>query len=189
MRKYSIAIAVLAVTVAGGWYYASPLLAIAALGDAVTDGDAGALEEHIDFPSLRVSVNLHLHGVLADQSVSTGSQLMVPLDMDVADKMINTIVDELVTPLGIAKMMQWQRSLEKEGDGPFISRDFEIDRVGLSKFTFYKPNDVESPVFIFKRSGTGWKLKKIDLPRNHNPNLRYVIEKMYIQSLESELLD
>ena len=56
MKRF-FALIVLILAAVGGWYFASPWLAMKGLSDAAQAGDTAELEQRVDFPALRASVS------------------------------------------------------------------------------------------------------------------------------------
>ena len=77
MKKLVALVIALAVLV-GGWWYASPLMALDGLRDAAQSGDQTDLEQRVDFPALRSSVKEQLRGVVEQlRSVSAAEEAAV----------------------------------------------------------------------------------------------------------------
>ena len=173
MKKYIIGVIAILALAFGGWYFASPSLALKGLRDAAIAGDADALEERVDFPQLRESLKLEFKAKMVEELAKEKDNPFAGLGLALADQMVDSMLDGLLTPRGIAKLIKDQNSKneasgEQEADQPMP--DYEIERIGLSKFKVSKPNDPNSAVLIFKRDGIGWKLSEIDLSNVELPN-------------------
>ncbi len=166
MKKYIIGAIALLVILFGAWYFASPTYALKGLRDAAVAGNADALEAHVDFPALRESLKSEFKAKIMEEVTKPDAGPMAALGIAFADKMLDTMLDGLMTPQGIARLIK-QNQKKSSGDAkgaPEKSFDnFEIKRSGLSKFTVINPSDANSPALIFKRDGLGWKLTEIDM--------------------------
>jgi hypothetical protein len=172
MKKYVIGLTLLLAALFGGWYYASPSLALKGLRDAVTNNDVAGLESRIDFPALRAAAKGQMKQKLSAEMKKPGAPDLGILGDGLADKLLDKVVDGVVTPAGIAQMMKSQGKGAEDADAPASSLkadtkepDYQIERSGISEFRVSNPKDKNSPVLIFTRHGLGWKLSNVDLSK------------------------
>ncbi len=184
-KKSLIAIIILALIAAIGWYIVSPLYTLKSIRDAVEAKDAETVTSYVDFPALRKDLKKDLSDLIAQEArKQPGAGALGGL---FGGAFVDKMVDQVVTPDGISKVFAMQvgktGAPSKAGDAKGSGEDFEISRNGLSEFRVQKkPKDgpvVEGKVnkdqtdkqpadeggLVFQRSGLGWKLVGIDLPK------------------------
>ncbi len=183
MKKIIIAALALLAAAFGGWYFASPSYALMSLHDAVKAGDADAMEDHIDFPAVRESVKMTIKEKMAEQVSAPDADPMAALGMAMADKLLDPLIDGMLTPNGMAKFIEHGAKAKGEAgasNGAAAAADknssaappnYKIERSGLSEFTVSFPDDKEAPQLLFKRDGLSWKLSEIDMSKLEFPEL------------------
>lgn len=168
----AIAAALLAYVVAG------PYIAVRAIGKAVQENDARALARQVDFPALRASLKVQLGDKLVRRAgIDDQSSLLGAIGLRLAGGAIDATVETMVTPLGLAALMEgrqvWRRASEPpasmRGGAAAPARDplagaghrFE----STSRFTATVVDQDGDPlVFVLTRSGLRWRLSDIRLP-------------------------
>lgn len=103
MKKILALLLALAVLI-GGWWYASPLMALDGLREAAEAGNEAELEERVDFPALRSSLKDQLRTALTEVMRNEGGDN--PLGAAGAALglgLVDGIVDGLVTPEWVAR--------------------------------------------------------------------------------------
>jgi hypothetical protein len=176
MKKKSLLVlaAVIVLAVAGGWYWASPLYAVNQLKDAAVSGDARELEDRIDFPRVRESVKSQMRAVMAAELTKPEMKdnPFGALGAMMAMGMIDGLVDGMVTPEGMAAMIEqgkMQRPNEPEQKNAAATIkpvEWNIERGGLDSFTaspVVASREI-APSITFERHGLGWKLADIRIP-------------------------
>ncbi len=100
-----VPVIVLALAVMAGWLYASPYIAFRAMAKAAETGDAVALADYVDFPAVKESLKGSLTAQF-NRSLSTkaSDSPFAGLAVLMAGAAVNTMVDQMVTPEGIATM-------------------------------------------------------------------------------------
>jgi hypothetical protein len=167
-----LVIALSALAVAGlGYLVASPYLTLLAMRSAVRAGDPVALAEHVDFPALRHNMKARLVEVVARGVGSQDNSLLSGLALGVATNLADRMVDSLVTPAGLEKLMAGETPPELQELTPLLPPPQQLldnaryayeafDRFVVS-VPVYGQNDVR---FVLTRSGIGWKLSDIEIP-------------------------
>jgi len=164
MRKLLTLVLLIALIV-GGWYLASPWLAMKGLADAARDGDVAALEERVDFPALRASASEQI----AEAARREGQDgLLDQIGGAVAERVGREVANRALTPEAVATMVTTGGFavglLPERLRGQEISWD--VSREGFDNFhalgTF--EDGTAGPVLIFARDGLGWKLTGFELP-------------------------
>jgi len=177
MKKW-IALVLVVVLAVVGYVAAGPYLAIQGIRTALAEQDTAKLERHVDFPSLRVNLRAQFEDYLARRAgPELQSNLFGAFALSVANNLITSGVDTLVTPLGIGALLQG-RSSWKKATGQTIGGDSYAPAVpadplreashhyeSLSRFTATVHDDDGDPVvFVFTRQGLRWRLTDIRLP-------------------------
>lgn len=179
MRKWILAVPLLAMLLLACFVAAGPYLAIRGIGNALAEQDIGKLERHVDFPSLRVNLRAQLQDrIVRAAGVDAQSSLLGSLALSLASGAAGIGVDAMVTPTGIAAILQgrslWNRATADTANGDTYGpprpaeplKHFEGHYESLSRFTATTVNDDGSAplVFVFERHGLVWKLSDIRLP-------------------------
>ena len=167
-RKY-IVIGLVVAFAAGvaGWYAASPWYAMRQLREAAVEGNADDLEERIDFPSVREALKADLSARMAAEMMKQDQRGFGALGSAFAMGFLNTMVDALITPQGMAAMIK-QGKLERPNEAPSNAEpvDWIVERDGFDRFraTPDAPEVDNPPSLVFERDGLGWKLVELDIP-------------------------
>lgn len=181
--KYMFTIIALFALIFSGWYTTSPYIALSGLHDAAVAGDAKGLENHVDFSSLRESIKSEFKAKLsAEADREDANPLLATVGLALADHMVDGMLDNMMTPNGIAKMIKISKDKTKRF-GDVAAQDeqneavdkfdeWEVKRIGLSEFHLSNPNDRKTPELIFQRDGLGWKLSNVNMMHMELPSLR-----------------
>jgi hypothetical protein len=108
-KQTKVAFAIIVIVTFGTASFASPFWAMRQLRAAAAAGDSAALEHYVDFPALRESVKAELQTnviapMVADSKLKDSPIAGVGAMM--ATAMLGPVVDSMVSPAGIAKMVQ-----------------------------------------------------------------------------------
>lgn len=91
----------------GGWYYATPYLAIAEMRRAAQDGDAARFAARVDFPAARASLKADLQARIGGElAPELRDNPFAALGAALAGSMVGVLVDTLVTPERVAMLMR-----------------------------------------------------------------------------------
>jgi hypothetical protein len=177
-KKPLIAIVVLILL---GWYYATPYLAVNSMRAAAEKKDAAALSEYVDYPAVRENLKSTFKAKMADVvTKEAGANPFAALGMMLAGSFVDVMVDAMVSPQGIAKLMRGDKPVgPKAVESPSQSesagqvkqeRDTLVNRhySGWNRFEIevsQKSNPEQKTKFILLRQGiASWKLSAIELP-------------------------
>lgn len=105
MNKVFLAIIIL-VTLCVGYVAAGPFISSHQLKDAIARQDAILLSNNIDFPRLRTNLKEQLNALLVKQFTSDMAENpFLILGMAFLPKLVDGLVDSMLTPSGIAQVM------------------------------------------------------------------------------------
>lgn len=164
----------LGVLFAGVWLYYTPYAAMNKLQKAARAGDAQALNELVDFPSLRESVKQNVRGAVSNE-VGRRAGPLGALGGMLAGAITGPVVDAVVTPEGIAALTEGQSpghrhrgavdSIARErGKDVKIKRGYE----GMDLFVVHfvgREDGKEKMALVLHRDGfTNWRLTGVRLP-------------------------
>ncbi|GAA5059566.1 DUF2939 domain-containing protein [Erythrobacter westpacificensis] len=150
----------------GGWYFASPYLALNGLQEAVRSGDRAEIERRVDFPALRASAADQLTE-LARRRIEQGVSIRDLRDLagevlrrsdgesvPTPNEMVDILLSESLATDLVPEALQ----------GPPL--EFDIEREGLDHFRAVGTlaDGTEAPDLIFERDGFGWVLTGFELP-------------------------
>tara|TARA_B100000749_G_C18393977_1_gene451587 strand:+ start:61 stop:819 length:759 start_codon:yes stop_codon:yes gene_type:complete len=176
-----------------GYVAASPFLVVHSIQSAVERRDADALSSHVDYPAFRQNMKDQVNArIMADVATELEGNAFAAFGAAIASKLVDSVVDAVVTPAGIARMMQGEKpttAVIKAGgsggempstEGPQGSglppeppqpakKPFEDASMGyqsLNRFAVTFTDDSGEEVsFIFYRHGLAdWLLTDMTLP-------------------------
>ena len=183
MKKWLLATILILLVAMGGYVVAGPYLAIHGISKAIEQRDTARLARYVDFPSLRVN----LKAQLSDYVVRRGgpelqSSVFGAVALGIAGNLAGAGVDTMVTPAGIAALLQgqglWKRAIGDTVGGdayapPAPAKPLQGARhryESLSRFTATTyTRDGKEIVFVLSRDGLRWKLSNIVLPMGQAP--------------------
>ena len=156
------------------YLYASPYLVLNNIKNAAQQGDADKLSGYIDFPSVKQSMKDQVKAAMVEELAASDEQDgFEALGTMLAAAMIDPLIDGLVTPDGVALMLQGQKldfdlNNDKPEDKPKAKNE-DIDyKAGYLSFNRFKvqiidaddPN--ESLDVIMHRDWLSWKVTRIN---------------------------
>lgn len=161
-------LATASVSIAGVLAYFSPYYVLDNLKRAITNRNPDALAQEIDFPSLRMSIKANIQA-LAVAKLTTDRTPPATTATAVA-KLVDPLVEQLVTPEGLGDVMQ------DKVQGAKIDFD-DLDRklaaaqvrMGYESFDRFvvrivdKVDRNKAVSLILRRYGLTWKLAGIDI--------------------------
>ena len=156
------------------YFYASPYIVLNNIKKAAEQGDADKLSGYIDFPSVKQSMKDQVKAAMVEELASSKEQDgFEALGTMLATAMIDPLIDGLVTPDGVALMLQGQKlDFDLNNDTPEDkpkSKNEDIDyKAGYLSFNRFKvqvigaddPN--ESIDVIMHRDWLSWKVTSIN---------------------------
>lgn len=174
-RKQIIgALLVLAIGVAGYWWY-SPILVLHRMQDAAARNDPDGISEHVDYPALRESLRGQYATSLAKHIGQPADNPLSALGNMIGMAVVDQVVDTMARPEAIAAAMTTGRmrpQLAASAPAPGEPRkklEWDTQRKGLDRMTAFphdpgQPADAKAPGFVFVRHGfADWKLSEVRL--------------------------
>jgi Protein of unknown function (DUF2939) len=153
------------VAVAGGGIYYSPYLALNNIKNATENRNASALSQEINFPALRVSIKENVKAQVMKQMAGVTTP-------EIVEKMVNPMVEKIVTPEGIEQLMQDKVPGTKLDlanlDRDLAKSDIKMGYESLDRFVVHITDKVDRSKdvsLILKRDGLAWKLSGIDISK------------------------
>lgn len=179
--KLAVALIVAVLLAIAGYVAAGPYLTVRAIKDALREQDSAALAEQVDFPMLRASLKAQLLDALAREAgPEVQANVLGAFALTMATGLVNGTVDAMVTPMGLAGVMQgralwkntvddFRRPVTDAGGQPVPPpepwRDADYRYESLSRFTITTRDESGKPlVFVLRRDALRWKLADIRLP-------------------------
>lgn len=171
----------LAITAAGAYVYASPYLTVTKVRRAAQVGDAVTINSHVDFPALRESIRGAMKAAVSKKLITEPPSdpfgwLGAAFGMLLADKMIDALVDSMVTPEGVQMMIAGQPPRPHPTQGstspqaqPDASNDTEV-RMHYESYDHFvviyanKSDPKKEFTQVWQRHGLTWKLSAIRVP-------------------------
>jgi Protein of unknown function (DUF2939) len=154
----------------GGIYYA-PYFTINNIKNATENRNTDALSQEIDFPELRASIKAHIQAQAIKQ-VAKDSTVATATTPELIEKTVNSVVDKLVTPEGIDRLM-FDKIPEAKIDLSRLDKDIAKSNIrmgyeSLDRFVVHITDKVDRSKdvsLILKRDGLAWKLSGIDISK------------------------
>lgn len=166
-------LAIAACTVAG------PYVTIRAIGHAVRTNDADALRRQVDFAALRVSFKAQIADrIVRRAGADAATNPFGAVGIAIASGLAGGAVDAMVTPAGIAAIMEGRKIRDRASGVPLPGSD-DVEALhdsalfddaicqfeSASRFTATIRDDQNRPiVFVLIRHGVVWKLSDVRLP-------------------------
>ncbi len=165
---------VIAAFACGGGLYASPYFTLYQMYQAVERKDVEAISSHVDFPALRESVKTNLQTVVKKETSQQSNPLMGLLGSVMGGFVLDPVVDQLVTPSGVAALLEGQQLQlgKQEGQSQFTqgsssNPDVKAEYESFNQFAVSvkpKGQDIEPVTLLLSRDGLGWKISGVRLP-------------------------
>ena len=178
------------------YLYASPYLVLNNIKDAAEQGDADKLSGYIDFPSVKQSMKDQFKAAMVEELASSDEQDgFEALGTMLAAAMIDPIIDGVVTPDGVALMLQGQKlDFDLNNDAPLDKPDTnneDIDyKAGYLSFSRFKVEIIdaddadESLDVIMHRDGLSWKVTRIAFSLDSNNKSNSTIENSAVTDMD-----
>ncbi len=158
--------------IAGSGIYFSPYLTLNHLKTATANRDAQALASEIDFPSLRNSIKEGVRSQVMKQIAEVQNTTTPAMGKEMVGKMVDPIVDKIVTLEGLDQLMQDTvpgakiniADLEKN----IADSDINMGYESLDRFVVRivdKVDRAKEVSLILKRDGLAWKLSGVDISK------------------------
>lgn len=177
MKKW-LALVVVVLVLALGWFAAGPFIAINGIRSAIQDQDAARLSEYVNFPAVRISLKQQVDDYIVRRAgEDVQSSLLGPIALRLASGASSGIVDAIATPAGLAAVMEgrnfWQRvNGDRASEDSYVTtrpRDplegAKYRYESLSRFTAtVNDADGEPVVFVLTRQGVIWKVTEVRVP-------------------------
>ena len=155
------------------YLYASPYLVLNNIKNTAEQGDADKLSGYIDFPSVKQSLKDQVKAAMVQELASSEKQDgFEALGTMLAAAMVDPIIDGVVTPDGVALMLQGQEldfGLNKKSESKPKSKEKDIDyRTSYLSFNRFKvqiidANDSDESIdVIMHRDWLSWKVTRIN---------------------------
>lgn len=173
MKLRTMALLGAALALAG--LYASPYLAVREMRDAAQQQDAARLAGQVDFPALRASLKQGVQARLAGQERRADGQPTMASAMGaaVAGALLGPMVDSLITPESLSRILQGQRPAAAVAGGlgggvppEEVRTRMAYESPGRFVLSIRRAGADEEPVeLVLHRDGLlSWKLAELRLP-------------------------
>jgi hypothetical protein len=175
MKKW-IALLLVVLLALGAYVAVGPYLTVREIRSAIKAQDAAALSRQVDFPAVRASLKRQLADRLVrGAGAEAQANPIAAFGLTIATGVISTAVDGMVTPLGLAAMMEGRKVWKQVGDDfappdpatpvPEPLHDARYRYESPSRFTATILDEDGRPlVFVMTRGGLRWRLTDIRLP-------------------------
>jgi hypothetical protein len=165
--KIGIAVTVILMLGAAAACYATPYIALSRFRAAVQARDSETISSYVDYASLRESLKGSISGKLAPPAEQT-NQGLASLQA-IAGTFANRLIDTVVTPETVARMMEGERPVGIPNAPSSVSAAPPVVDMGYEDpATFVvsvrKPIDTNALNLVFTRDGLSWKLSSVRLP-------------------------
>jgi Protein of unknown function (DUF2939) len=112
MKKLISIFIALALVGLAAWFYLTPHLTLRSIKAAADLKDGPQLAKHVNFPVLRESLKMRLNGKLSERASMQGpSNALSGLSSALFSKMVDPLVDKMVTPENLVSIVKGSASL------------------------------------------------------------------------------
>ena len=172
--KGGLALATLA---ASGWFYYTPYLAVHAMQEAAQERDSTKLAGYVDFPVVKENLKADLNGRMLQK---LQGQPFAAVGAAFAGALVNGMVDVIVSPRGLAMMMQGEKPLaaataentdagtqEQAGEADKVETRMGYDGLGQFTVRVYRRDQPDQIIHLVlqRRQLVSWQLTEIRLPQ------------------------
>ena len=174
---------VLLIFAAAFWFYMTPYLALGGMRRAAQNRNAEEFSSYIDFPDFKENLKSELSAKMMAETVNNQNDLennpFAPLALTLASSLVNSVVDALVSPAGIERLMRGEFGLpdaqnESASQTPKSkfpdeeTHDIAAGYESLNKFSVQaapkgKP-DQRVKLVMERRGLFGWQVTSLKLP-------------------------
>jgi len=181
VRRAGYAIAAMSGAIAV-YAYVSPWIGVRGLANAIVSADSEKIDEYIDFESLRNDLSEQMKaGITAKYMKEMSDNPFAGLGLVMIPPIVDSVVNQTVTPRGLASLFQSAQVADPEGSGganansnikakPFEGQNTKLAYTGINQFKI----DVssledrnKSIAFALRREGLGkWVMYKAQLSQN-----------------------
>lgn len=184
-KRIVLAVAIGSAATVGGYYLASPYLAMQGLRSGFLSRNADQVNQYIDYPSLQSDIKAQLGSMMLRNMQSDPEMAANPFSgfaMAMITPMVNSMVDTYVTPSGMKSVLeasstQQSDAIKDQTAQNLVERKKEFDKAlqktsigydGLNKFQLTATaDDGKKTKLVFNRQGFAeWKLKSVLLPQH-----------------------
>ncbi len=164
---------VLGAFLCGGGVYASPYLTLYQMYQSVEKKDVQGIASHVDFPALRQSVKTNVQAIVHQETSQQQNPLLDILGSVLGGVVLEPVVDTVVTPEGVAALLEGQRiqlngndkQAQFSGKAPDV--DVKAEYESFNQFAVsVKPKGEDTPpvTLLMSRDGLSWKISGVRLP-------------------------
>lgn len=172
--KGGLVLAAVAVT---GWFYYTPYMAVHGMHDAAQERNATKLANYVNFPVVKENLKTELNGQMLQKLQGNP---FAAVGVVFAGALVNAMVDTIVSPQGLAMMIQGEKPLPaataEATDSSTQKQANEADKVettmgydGLNQFTvkIYQRDKSDQAInLVLQRHNlVSWQLAEIRLPQ------------------------
>jgi hypothetical protein len=152
----------------GVWFVATPYLAVWSLERAAAAGDASGIADHVDFESLRESIQANTAQRIQGVASGLPNNPLTQLGASLATAFAETVVNAAVTPETVAQMLHGARPGAAGASSGMGDFDLSMGYSALSRFVVEakRQGSNDPPIqLIFTRSGFAtWRLTSLRDP-------------------------
>ena len=164
MSRNAIRVFVVAAILAAALFWASPYWAIAGMARAAQAGDAERLSDYIDLPRLKESLKGQVMAQMQSEMKKTSTSGWEALGMALGAVMIDKLIDQLLTPETLAKLLSQQMPDLHASRMTLTTRLIASNKTTwLNEGTFRVYID-DVPTMTWRRDGLAWRLTSVVVP-------------------------
>ncbi|HGY4638381.1 TPA: DUF2939 domain-containing protein [Acinetobacter baumannii] len=175
-KKLIGAIIAAVIVLVGGYYYASPYLALNSIKSAAQAGDSEKISKYIDYPSVRQSFKDQMNAYMFKEMASKEANGWEALGAMMASTMVDKMIDAMITPEGMTLMLQGKDLKSTSSNGSVNHQVSGAKEEPKPNYTsrYASMNDFEVVIkdqdkakkvkVMMVRDGLSWKINKIVVP-------------------------
>ncbi|MBS0300535.1 MAG: DUF2939 domain-containing protein [Proteobacteria bacterium] len=151
---------------------AGPYLAFSEIKSGIANQDPVKISEYVDFPVLRQNFKEQINAIMMQNAVKSSDNPFVLLAAGIATAMTDKITDSLITPSGLASVLQGKFMEKDSADVALHSADknklFSNAKLGFDSLDTFsvrvKNQDDDEFRIVLQREGMQWKMVNIIFP-------------------------
>ena len=155
-----------------GYVATGPYRTLNGLQAAITQGDAAAMSQYVDFPTLRQNLKDQLNASASSRINTTlPNGIVSQIAGGIANSVVDATVDSLVTPVGLNRLLMGAAVISSnflDNSGPTLQQRLENGRrsfESLNTFTLTFASAAGSELVVdLTRSGLDWQLTNVRIP-------------------------
>lgn len=141
------------------WLALSPYWAMSNLRDSVKAHDVDAINQYVDYETLRTNLKRHLSDQIATETTNRGAN---PMGAAMAQAFIAPMIDQLIRPEVVNRLFDGEKAGRPAPEITLVGKDASIHRTSPGRFVVRNGDPAKGGV-VFELQGTRWRMTDIEI--------------------------